>query len=205
MNQTKPISSGERASRRSLVLWGGLSALAVIIVVAVIWRFALQRPAASGDPVKVAKYVASSRFLGLDFIEQRNYCKAMREAREALKSAREAERLSAAEYDAAKGAAWIGGKLEHLNDYLEQPTAKEKRAYIDKMLIRRQEKKTQAATIPLEIIDDSAAETKMKESKEVTRIVNTWSRRRKGEFEDFLKATSQRKSELAAQKTVKLQ
>ena len=169
-------------------VWGAVSVVAVIAVVLVLVRSRQSKPPTpTDDPVAVTKYVATPAFLKLGFDEQRAYLLNLRKATAALRTARETGHLDDAQYRLGRAGGWIGGKLEHLHDYLKQPNDKAKREYIDTMLAHRKEKKAASA-------DDDVA---LVNSPEVKRIVRSWSKRRETDWEEFHKVTHERKAKLA--------
>ena len=187
MNTTPQTSTDTPVRSRIWIgVWAALSVAAVVTVVGVIARSRHKGPPPpDGDPVEVAKYVATADFLNLDFDEQRAYLFNLRKSTTALRDARAAGRLDDAQYRDAKAGAWIGGKLEHLRDYLKQPNDKAKLKYIDDMLVRQREKKAEAAP------DDQPT---LSNSPEVKRIVRSWSKRREADWEKFHKVSHERKA-----------
>jgi hypothetical protein len=197
------VSSHAHGRRRTwLALWGIGAIAAAVVVGWLLWRWrSPSRPAANADPVAVARFVASPDFVALGFEQQREYCYALRGNSQVVEAAKTQGRLKDNEYAAAKAAAWIGGKLEHLKEFGDLKTAEARRQYIDKLLARRKQKKQEhaAATLATDPADDKAVpdESSMYDSGEVRRIVGTWSRRRRAEWEDFRKAVHERKVQLS--------
>jgi hypothetical protein len=187
MNTTpQPATDTPARSWTWIGIWAGLSALAVIAVVVMIARTHHKGPPSpDGDPVEVAKYVSTADFLNLDFDQQRAYLFNLRKSAATLRDARASGRLNEAQYRDAKAGAWIGGKLEHLRDYLKQPNDQAKLKYIDDMLARQKAKKASSAP------DD---EPTVSNSPEVKRIVRSWSKRREADWEHFHKVSHERKA-----------
>jgi hypothetical protein len=189
---TAPPAS-PKPSRRWVYVWGAASAVAVVLVVLALLKFAVSKPPdPAGDPLTVAKFVATPQFLKLTFDQQRNYMFSLRKEVDALRAARDAGKLDDRQYRYARAAAWTGGKLEHLNDYQKQKTDQAKREYVDKMLGRRKEKKSAATSAPTASEDGSFSD-----SVEVKQIVKSWSHRREIEWEEFQRVTRERKAALA--------
>src|SRR5512132_2088530 len=122
---TDTISTSKDPSRRRMwvAVWTGATVVAVVVVGWLLWRWrSPSRPAPNADPVAVARFVASPDFLALGFDLQREYCYALRGNVQVVDTARAQSRLRDNQYAAAKAAAWIGGKLEHLNEFKDLKT-----------------------------------------------------------------------------------
>jgi hypothetical protein len=185
--------------RRWLTFWACASGVAVLAVVLVLVRgHTGKRPLPTDDPAVVAKYLATPEFVTLGFDEQQRYLMELRKNAEAVSAAHAAGRLNDEQLRTARAGGWMGGKLEHLREYLKQPSPQAKQEYLDKMLAHRKEKKaaatTAAAPTGLAAVSDDTAYFY---SSEVKRIVGSWSKRRRAEWEEFHKVTHERKQRLA--------
>jgi len=184
-------------SRRWLFAWGGASLIAVAAVVWVLARgHASGRPAPTDDPITISKYVGTPDFLTLGFDEQRAYLFTLRKSADAIAQGFAARKLDEPQYRMARAGAWMGGKLEHLRSYLKETTAQGKAQYVDKMLAHRQEKKA-AATAATTNPSSDAEDTAYFHSPEVKKIVSSWSKRRRAEWDEFHKITHERKQQVA--------
>lgn len=187
-------------SRRWLYFWACASVVAVVAVVLVLTRGRVgKRPAPTDDPVVVAKYLSTPDFVTLGFDEQREYLMQLRKKTEAVSAAYAGGKLSEEQFRTARAGEWMGGKLEHLREYLKQPTPEAKRDYVDKMLAHRKEKKAAAtaATVVASGVAATPDDTAYFYSSEVKRVVGSWSKRRRTEWEEFHKVTHERKQRLA--------
>lgn len=188
--QTVAISS-PRSPRKWLWLWTAISVVAVLAVVWIVLRSRTQvPPAPTDDPTKVAKFVSTPKFLLLSFDQQRDYAYAMRKAVNDLEKARDSGALTSDQYEYARALAWMGGKLEHLKEYLDEPTPEAKKKYVDRMLVRRAQKN---AANPISSADSEEARG-FYESPVTRKIVATWSKRRRAQWEEFHTVTHERKA-----------
>jgi hypothetical protein len=194
-------TTAEPSRRRWLTFWACASVVAVVAVVLVLVRGHVgKRPAPTDDPAVVAKYLATPDFVTLGFDEQRAYLMELRKNAEAVSAAHAGGKLNEEQVRTARAGAWMGGKLEHLREYLKQPSPQAKQDYVDKMLVHRKEKKapaTSAAAVPAGAVAAAPDDTAYFYSSDVKRIVGSWSKRRRAEWEEFHKVTHERKQRLA--------
>jgi hypothetical protein len=187
-------------SRRWLIAWGGASLVAVAAVLWVLARGGHQsvRPAPTDDPVTISKYVGTPDFLMQGFDEQRAYLFTLRKSVEPIQRAYAARKLDESQYRMARAGAWMGGKLEHLRAYLKETTPQGRNQYLDKMLSHRQEKKAAATAAAATGPASDAEDTAYFYSAEVKKIVASWSKRRRAEWDEFHQVTHERKQQIAA-------
>lgn len=191
MTAQKPSVSPPRSPRRWLWFWSATSVVALAAVVWIILRSRTQvPPAPTDDPIKVAKFASTPKFLLLSFDQQRDYAYAMRKAVSDLEKARDTGALNSDQYENARVLAWMGGKLEHLKEYLDEPTPEARKKYVDKMLVRRAQKN---ASNPISSADSEEARG-FYESPVTRKIVATWSKRRRAQWEEFHTVTHERKA-----------
>lgn len=195
-------------SRRWLIAWAGASLVAVAAVAWVLARGGHQsvRPAPTDDPITISKYIGTPDFLMQGFDEQRAYLFTLRKSVEPIQQAYAARKLDESQYRMARAGAWMGGKLEHLRAYLKETTPQGRNQYVDKMLAHRQEKNAvSASTRPAAAVaaaaaggDTTAEDPQYFYSSEVKRIVASWSKRRRAEWDEFHQVTHERKQQIAA-------
>jgi hypothetical protein len=194
MDQAVKIIKPAGMSRHWLFAWAGASLVAVAAVVWVLARgHQSVRPAPTDDPITISRYVGTPDFLMQGFDEQRAYLFTLRKSVDAIRQAFAARKLDEPQYRMARSGAWMGGKLEHLRAYLKETTPQGRHEYVDKMLAHRQEKKAAATTGPATDAEDTAYFY----SPEVKKIVASWSKRRRAEWDEFHKVTHERKQQLA--------
>lgn len=183
--------SSPRSHRMWRWFWVAASLSGVVAAVWIVQRSRAQTPPAPNEePLKVAKFVSTPKFLLLSFDEQRDYAYAMRKAIKEIEAARDSGALTADQYEFARVLAWMGGKLEHLKEYLKEPTPEAKKKYVDKMLVNRAKKNTDA---PVSAADSIEARG-FSDSPITKKVVSTWSKKRRMQWEEFHKVTHERKA-----------
>ena len=137
-----PARAGGRPSgSRRTALWG--AALAVVVLAggaAAWWMMSPSRPDPKGDPVTVAKFVATEDFEELPEEQKRDYMAALRRNPQPLEDARAMGHLTEREYKIAKLNVWLERKLDRMDDYFDRPPGKARELYLDGLVRRKQAK-----------------------------------------------------------------
>ena len=135
--------------RSGRLRWIGLAVVAAAVVGGLWWFVFRERPPEpTDDPARVARFVSSSDFEDLPERDKRKYMRTLRANTKALDEARAAGRLSERQHRIASYHAWLERKLDRVDDYFDQPTAKAREQYLDELLAKRKAKQKPTTATP---------------------------------------------------------
>jgi hypothetical protein len=120
----------------------GVGALVLIgaIVAAVVVTRPPKEPPLNADSLTILKFAATDQFAKLPFERQIIHMKLIDEREKQLKDAYEEGTIDEQQLRLAKELAWFGKQLDRMGEYHAKPSARERQAYIDR-LIQKDEKK----------------------------------------------------------------
>jgi hypothetical protein len=172
--------SNTRFSRRRLVIISLMIAIIVGGGGVAIWL--LQRPPApTGEPVKVAKYIASPQFQTLADSDKRPYMDALREGKEEIAEAYARKQITAPEYENALLNAWIARTLKHVDEFAKLRDGKPRQQMLDRIITKGEKKRT-ATTRPTPSIIYSQDPYELAS---VKTMVAAWPAERQAQWNEF--------------------
>src|SRR5262245_28219973 len=116
-------------------VWIGAGIALFVVACVAAWKLRpFTRPPASGDPVTLAKFVASSDFDRLTEPQKRPYRAALRSKSKELASALQGGRLSREQYDEAYLNGWLSRQIDHMGDFFTLPVANREQAWAERYL-----------------------------------------------------------------------
>jgi hypothetical protein len=191
--EAKAGSHGQRSRRKLIVL---LVAALLICAVAGIWWFGFASsrgmPAANAEPVRVARFVASSQFQKIPEQQRLAYLDAVREGKEKIAEAYDHKQITASEYESALLNAWISRSLKHVDEYFQHRDGKPRQEMLERV-VNKGEKKRLSTTrpSPSTIYDKDPYELDV-----VKQLVAGWPDDRRAQWEGFRRALQKRRQEL---------
>ena len=131
--------------RSSKVVWavGTVVTLAAAVVIA----WALLRPgnpSPDGDPVEIAKFVATKTFNHLPEAQKRQYMARLRGSQAEVEQAHADGRLRDREWQAAAFNISLERDQDKMDDYYQEPPGKARERFLDELIDRKLEKKRKA-------------------------------------------------------------
>jgi hypothetical protein len=148
-NPSKTIVSGVVVEREEPLPWkrwaawtvGGLLLVGLVIGLFVWSPWSTEPPRLNEPPAKVAKFTISPDLAELPFERQLVYYKRVDDTEKELVEAYRTGQLTEGEYAAALQAAYIGRHLSRMENYHERRTPKDRDAYLDRLLEKRDAEK----------------------------------------------------------------
>lgn len=165
-----------KSSRRHWLL----IAIGVVILGGAIWGVAsllgANIPRLNDNAVVLTKFMRSSHFEALPFEQQRQYYKVLDDRDAELDQAYHDKRLSESEYRSGLEAAWLGKHINRVEKYFSLPPGQGRVAYLQKLVEKKERKKSKPASGQKEIdADETAAEL----------LVEKWPASVKSQWEQF--------------------
>lgn len=112
-----------QTGRRRPALYLAVGAAAVLLLLMGGWAMWQSPPAPEGDPVDLAKFVATSRYEALPEEDKRPYMKLIRSGMDEIAAAARDGRLTQQEYEAAYLNAKLERRIDDMKDYFSHPAA----------------------------------------------------------------------------------
>ena len=148
-------------------------------------------PPASGEPLKVAKFIGTQQFQSLPDVDKRPYMDALREGKEEIADAYARKQITAGEYETALLNAWIARTLKHVDEFSKLKDGKPRQQMLDR-IVTKGEKKRISTTRPSPSImfgrDPYELDT-------VKSTVASWPAERRAQWDEFKDALRKRRRE----------
>ena len=163
-------------------------AVAVVVLGGAIWGIASllgnDIPRLNDNAVVLTKFVRSGRFDALPFEQRRQFYKVLDDRDSELDEAYQSKRLTESEFRAGLEAAWLGKHINRVEKYFSLPPGQGRTAYINKLLDKKERKKSKSNSGGDDIdADETAAELR----------VESWPAVARTQWEQFHDAYRQQK------------
>ena len=191
-------------NKRNLYISGGIGAAVVLGLIALlVWRPWTPEPPRLNSPVhEIAKFSATSDFEKLPFERQYTYMELLDDKKEGIEQAYEQGQLTDDEFRRALQMAWFGERVGRARNYFSKPPGRERTAYLDKLLDKRDKKKAEGdkSEDPDEDVKPLKASDIGRDDSRQDEQIAAWPAEVQAQWQEFKNAYDQRKEARKARK-----
>jgi hypothetical protein len=177
-------------------VWGVIAACAAVGIVAAAVFWPRSAPKASGDIVKVVKYVHEEKFLERPEADRKPYVEALRKRGNEVDQALAAGKITKDEHATAQSYAWFARQVDHVEEYFRLTPGAAREKYWETRMAKYRKPKDAASAA----VDEGPEIDDHVRDKVVERWLAQWEPDRRKQWDEYRKLSKEKKKLAAAGK-----